>query len=168
MLSERSQTQNNTEFGSTHRSLKESDPQRQGEDGGARGWGRGWGVSVPWGQSFGGDGCKQHGYAQCHQAVYLKMVKRVNFMVCVFYNLKIKKKDRMTQYPEGTGKKDQLSSFGKQVKGQKNCIQILCFMQKKHFSQERESSSETTHMVPLSRHVQNESQVLRTGEESYR
>ena len=63
MLSERSQTQNNTEFGSTHRSLKESDPQRQGEDGGARGWGRGWGVSVPWGQSFGGDGCKQHGYA---------------------------------------------------------------------------------------------------------
>ena len=63
MLSERSQTQNNTEFGSTHRSLKESDPQRQGEVGGAWGWGRGWGVSVPWGQSFGGDGCKQHGYA---------------------------------------------------------------------------------------------------------
>lgn len=96
------------------------------------------------------------------------MVKRVNFMVCVFYNLKIKKKERMTHYPEGTGKKDQLCSFGKQVKGQKNCIQILCFMQKKYFSQDRKSSSETTHVVPLSRHVQNESQVLRTGEESYR
>ena len=38
-------------------------------------------------------------------------------MVYVFYNLKIKKKERMTYYPEGTGKKDQLSSFGKQVKG---------------------------------------------------
>ena len=41
-------------------------------------------------------------------------------------------------------------------------------MQKKYFSQERESSSETTHVAPLNRHVQNESQVLRTGEESYR
>ena len=86
-------------------------------------------------------------------------------MVCVFYNLKIKKKERMTYYPEGTGKKDQLSSFGKQVKGQKNYIQILCFMQRKYFPQERESSSGTTHIVPLSRDVQNESQVLRTGEE---
>ena len=46
ILSERSQTQKNTEFGLTHRSLKESDPQRQGEDGGARGWGRRWGVSA--------------------------------------------------------------------------------------------------------------------------
>ena len=43
------------------------------------------------------------------------MVKRVNFMVCVFYNLKIKKKERMTHYPEGTGKKDQLCSFGKKA-----------------------------------------------------
>lgn len=63
ILSERSQTQKNTEFGSTHRSLKESDPQRQGEDGGARGWGRQWGVSASRGQRSGAGGCKQHEHA---------------------------------------------------------------------------------------------------------
>ena len=63
ILSERSQTQKNTEFGLTHRSLKESDPQRQGE----RWWGQGLGKVVGsqcfTGQSSGGGGCKRHEHA---------------------------------------------------------------------------------------------------------
>ena len=63
MLSERSQTQKNTEFGSTHRSLKESDPQETGR----RWWGQGLGKAIgsqcSMGTEFWWDGCKQHEYA---------------------------------------------------------------------------------------------------------
>ena len=63
MLSERSQTQKNTEFGSTHRSLKESDPQETGRRWWGQELGKAMGSQCSMGTEFWWDGCKQHEYA---------------------------------------------------------------------------------------------------------
>lgn len=56
------------------------------------GWGNGVKGVVSWVQSFssarrnstGGLFCQQCEYTQCHWTIYLKMVKTVDFITCVF------------------------------------------------------------------------------------
>ena len=67
-------------------------------------------------KNHGGMTAQQCECASCHRMVYLKMVKMINFMFCIFYHNKKKKKEKRNSstadFPGGTVVKNPPANSG--------------------------------------------------------